>query len=300
MIDAAGAGRLKALYVVGYDILASLANGHATAAALSRLELVIVQDLFLNETARAFGHVFLPAVSSYEKDGTFMNAERRIQRVRRVLAPRGDARDDMAIVCALAAALGHGAQFPPLRADEVWDDIRGVWPGAAGIGYDRLAGGGLQWPCRDERDPGTTVLHADAFAHGARTTLERIEYRPTDERTDPGYPFLLTTGRTLHQFNVGTMTAHAPQLALRPTDTLDMHPYDARQLDLHDGEAIRIESRHGDAVLPLRVTETVAPGQLFATFHDPARALNRLTGPARDSVTAAPEYKVTAVRVALA
>ncbi|MET0807245.1 MAG: molybdopterin dinucleotide binding domain-containing protein, partial [Pseudoxanthomonas sp.] len=273
---------------------------HDTAMALSRLDLVIVQDLFLNETARAFGHVFLPAVSSYEKDGTFMNAERRIQRVRRALTPRGDARDDSDIVCALATALGHGAQFPQRRADEVWDEIRSVWPDVAGISYERMAGHGLQWPCRDERDPGTSVLHGSAFAHGVRAKLERIDYRATDERIDADYPFLLTTGRTLHQFNVGTMTLRTPQLALRPTDTLDMHPYDARQLGLHDGMPVRVESRHGDAVLPLRVTDTVGPGQLFATFHDPARALNRLTGPARDSITSAPEYKVTAVRVALA
>lgn len=300
MIDAARAGRLKALYVVGFDILASLADAHETAAALSQLELVIVQDLFLNETASAYGHVFLPAVSSFEKDGTFMNAERRIQRVRRVLAPRGEARDDAAIVCALADALGHGAQFPQVGADAVWNEIRHVWPAVAGISHERLASRGLQWPCRDERDPGTAVLHATAFTHGVRATLQRIDYRASQQHTDADYPLLLTTGRTLHQFNVGTMTARTPQITLRPTDTLDMHPYDARQLDLHDGVPVRIHSRHGDAVLPLRVTDAVAPGQLFATFHDPARALNRVTGPGRDSVTAAPEYKVTAVRVALA
>jgi formate dehydrogenase major subunit len=153
----------------------------------------------------------------------------------------------------------------------------------------------------DEGDPGTEVLHATRFAHGrARATLERIDYRPSAETADADYPFLLTTGRSLHQFNVGTMTGRTPQRMLRRTDTLDMHPYDAGQLALRDGMPVRVASRHGDAVLPLRITDAVAPGQLFATFHDPARALNRLTGPARDSVTAAPEYKVTAVRVELA
>ncbi len=300
MVDAARAGRLKALYVIGFDIHASLANTHATAAALAQLELVIVQDMFENETSRAFGHVFLPAVSSFEKDGTFMNSERRVQRVRRALAPRGLALDDASIVCRLAAALGHGAHFPTPAAASVWDEVRALWPAAAGISYARLETHGLQWPCLHEQDPGTTVLHSQRFAHGVRARFEQIDYLPTDERTDADYPFLLGTGRTLHQFNVGTMTGRTDQQALRPTDTLDMHPYDAFELGLRDGMPVRVHSRHGEAVLPLRITGMVAPGQLFATFHDPSRALNRLTSPQRDSLTDAPEYKVTAVRVTLA
>lgn len=298
MIDAARAGRLKALYVVGYDIFASLARLHATAEALSRLELVIVQDLFLNETAQSFGHVFLPAASSFEKDGTFMNSERRIQRVRRALTPRGQARSDAQIVCALAAALGFQPQFPHSQPEAVWNEIRTLWPAVAGIGYERIARHGLQWPCRDESDPGTVVLHATGFAHGPRAKLEHIDYHPTDERCDADYPFLLTTGRNLHQFNVGTMTGRTAQHALRPTDTLDMHPDDALRLGLRDGATVRIESRYGQSRLPLRITDRVAPGQLFSTFHDPVRAVNALTSSRRDSVTAAPEYKVTAVRVA--
>jgi formate dehydrogenase major subunit len=297
MIDAARDGRLKALHVIGFDIFASLANARATAAALASLELVVVQDLFLNETARAFGHVFLPAVSSYEKDGSFMNSERRVQRVRRALTPRGEALDDAQIICRLAAALGRGAQFPPVPAEAVWDEVRSLWPQAAGISNARLESQGLQWPCPDEQHPGTTLLHADRFALGVRARLERIDYLPTSERTDASYPFLLTTGRSLHQFNVGTMTGRTSQQLLRPTDTLDMHPYDAFELGLHDGLPVRVQSRHGEAVLPLRITDAIVPGQLFATFHDPARALNRVTGPQRDALTDAPEYKVTAVQV---
>lgn len=299
MIDAAREGRLRALYVVGYDIFASLAQSQEVAAALSRLELIIVQDMFLNETAREFGHVFLPAASSFEKDGTFMNSERRIQRVRRAIAPRGEALPDADIVARLAAALGHGESFAQTRADAVWDEIRDLWPAVAGISYDRIEERGLQWPCFDENHPGTTVLHESEFAHGPRTALERIEYRPTEECTDADYPFMLTTGRNLHQFNVGTMTGRTLQQVLRPTDTLDMHPYDAGQLGFHDGIRLRIESRHGQAILPLRITDAVAPGHLFASFHDPIRALNRVTGSGRDSPTSAPEYKVTAVRVAI-
>jgi formate dehydrogenase major subunit len=299
MIDAARAGRLKALYVIGYDIFASLAQAHEAAAALSQLDLIVVQDLFLNETARAFGHVFLPAVSSFEKDGTFMNSERRVQRVRRALPPRGDALDDSRIICRLAAELGHGAHFAHAGAEPVWNEIRQLWPAGSGISYERLEQRGLQWPCIDENDTGTAVLHAERFTRDVRARLEQIDYHPTGERTDADYPFLLTTGRNLNQFNVGTMTGRTPQQVLRPTDTLDMHPYDALQLELHEGMLLRVESRYGEAVLPLRITDAVAPGQLFASFHDPARLLNRVTGPTRDAVTAAPEYKVTAVRVAL-
>lgn len=301
MIDAAREGRLKALYVIGYDILASLARMHDTAEALSRLELLVVQDFFLDETAAAFAHAFLPAVSAYEKDGTFMNSERRIQRVRRVVTPRGDALDDGTILCRLAAALGHGAQFASADPERVWNEIRRMWPAVAGIDYARMdLQHGLQWPCRDPGDPGLRVLHAEAFAHGRRARLERIDYRPTTETTDAGHPFLLSTGRHLHQFNVGTMTGRTLQQSLRPTDTLDMHPYDAEQLSLHEGMPVRVRSRHGEAVLPLHITDAVAPGQLFATFHDAALRLNQVTGPVRDTLTDAPEYKVTAVGVSLA
>lgn len=142
----------------------------------------------------------------------------------------------------------------------MWDEIRGVWPAVAGISNEGLASRGPQWPCLDERNPGTAVLHATAFGRSTRATLERIDYRASAQHIDADFPFLLTTGRTLHQFNVGTMTARTPQIALRPTDTLDMHPYDARQLELHDGVPVRIQSRHGEAVLPLRVTDAVEPG----------------------------------------
>ncbi|MCC6561691.1 MAG: formate dehydrogenase subunit alpha [Xanthomonadales bacterium] len=297
MIDAARAGRLKALYVIGFDILASLANARETAAALAQAELVIVQDLFLNDTAREFGHIFLPAVTSFEKDGTFMNSERRIQRIRRAITPRGHALDDATILVRLAAAFGHGTQFPSADAQQVWDEVRELWPAGAGISYARMEQGGIQWPCRDEAHAGTTILHTERFAHGPRASLRRIDYHPTVESIDDEYPFLLSTGRDLHQFNVGTMSGRTAQNRLRPTDTLDMHPQDATALGLHDGQDLRVTSRHGSVVLPLRLSDGIVPGQLFTTFHDPARAVNQLTGPARDNITSAPEYKVTAVRV---
>lgn len=296
MMDAAEAGRLKALYVVGFDIDLSLAHQAATRRALARLDLLVVQDLFLNETAR-HAHVFLPAASSFEKDGSFMNAERRVQRVRRSLPALGEARPDWQILCELAAAMGRGEHFRHADAESIWNEIRSVWPDAAGLSYARLEAGGLQWPCRDEADPGRSLLHAQAFAGGPKARLREVDYRPSAECTDPDFPFLLTTGRHLHQFNAATMSARSPLRTLRPTDTVDMNPADAARLELVDGGTVALRSRHGEVVLPLRLSDQVQAGQLFASFHDPAVALNRLTSPQRDGMVQTPEYKLTAVCV---
>jgi formate dehydrogenase major subunit len=296
MMDAAEAGRLKALYVVGFDIDLSLARQAATRRALARLELLVVQDLFLNETAR-HAHVFLPALSSFEKDGSFMNAERRVQRVRPSLPPLGEARTDAQILCELAATMGRGEHFRHADAESVWNEVRSVWPDAAGLSYARLEEGGLQWPCRDEADPGQGLLHAQTFAGATKAKLREVDYRPSAECADADFPFLLTTGRQLYQFNAATMSARGPLRALRPTDTLDMHPADAARLGLMDGEPVLLRSRHGEAVLPLRLSDQLQPGQLFASFHDPAVALNRLTSPQRDRMVQTPEYKLTAVCV---
>ncbi len=297
MIDAAADGRLKALYVIGYDIFLSLAHSDATRRALERLELLVIQDLYINETARHFGHVFLPVASSFEKDGTFMNAERRIQRVRRVVAPPAGVRDDAQVIAALAAGLGSPARFDFESAAGIWDEIRAVWPAVAGIAWHRLDDHGIQWPCPTTDHPGTTVLHEKAFAHGPRAPLQCLEYLPTPERVSDDYPWLLTTGRTLVQFNAGTMTSRTPLAALRDDDTLDMSPADARAQGFTEGEQVRLVSRHGETQLPLRIDARIAPGQLFASFHTARRFVNRVTSPVRDRITGAPEYKVTAVRV---
>ena len=296
MMDAAEAGRLKALYVVGFDIDLSLAHQAATRRALGKLDLLVVQDLVLNETAR-HAHVFLPAASSFEKDGTFMNAERRVQRVRRSLPPPGEARPDWQILCELAAAMGKGEHFKHADAESIWNEVRAVWPASAGLSYARLDRGGLQWPCRDEGDPGQATLHAEGFTGGPTATLQVVDYRPSAESTDAEFPFLLSTGRHLYQFNAATMSGGGPLRALRPTDTLDMHPTDAHRLALVDGELLRLRSRHGWAELPLRICDQVQPGQLFASFHDPSVGLNRITSAERDSIVQAPEYKLTAVQV---
>ncbi len=297
MLDAADAGDFKALWVIGWDVLLTNPNAARTRHAFEEMELVIIQDLFLNETAQACGTVFFPCASSFEKDGTFMNAERRVQRVRKAMPPVGAAKPDWEIICLLAAAMGKGAHFSYASAEEIWEEVRRVWKAGAGISYARLEGGGLQWPCPTDDHPGTPLLHATRFPHGERATLRPIEYRPTGERVSDDFPFLLITGRNLYQFNAGTMTARTKNTALRPSDTLDIHPDDARRLGLQEGQRVRVASRYGEARLPARLTAAVKPGEVFATFHTAELFLNRVTGPIRDRYTETPEYKVTAVRL---
>jgi formate dehydrogenase major subunit len=294
MIDAALEGRLKALVVAGYDILLTNPNANRTRRALERLDLVVVIDPFWTKTAD-LAHVFLPAQSSFEKDGTFMNAERRIQRVRRVVAPVGGARSDAEIIGDLAAALGHDAAFSYTGPETVWNEIRRLWPAAGGITYGRLDDGGIQWPCPTESHPGTVRLYDTAFPTG-RTTLRRLDAPAGAEIVTADYPFVLTTGRTLYQFNAGTMTARTDNQRLRPADTLDMAPGDARMLGAADGDRVRVSSRFGEAILQVRVAGAVPAGVLFATFHTAEAFLNQVTSDVQDP-TGTPELKATAVRV---
>ena len=297
MIDAARDGKLKALWAIGYDVFLSNANAHQTAKAFANMELVIIQDFFMNETAKRFGHVFLPATSSYEKDGTFMNGERRVQRIRKAVEPRGNSRSDLKIICDLAAAMGSADDFRFDTAEEVWDEVRAVWPAGYGITYDRIETGGLQWPCPDIGHPGTEILHETEFSNGVTAALRRIKYRPTKETVIPEFPFLLTTGRTLYQFNAGTMTMRTPNNELRPTDVVVVSKQDSKLLEIVDGELVKMKSRYGEAILPVEVSDNVKSGELFATFHDPSVFLNYVTGPTGDRFTQAPEFKVTAVRI---
>ncbi|MCM3870801.1 MAG: formate dehydrogenase subunit alpha [Pyrinomonadaceae bacterium] len=297
MMDAAEAGKLKGLWAIGYDIALTNANTTATERALRSLDLVIVQDLFLNETARQFGSVFLPAASSFERDGTFMNAERRIQRVRKAIEPVGQAKPDWEIICSLAKAMGKPQFFNYNSAEEIWNEIRTVWTAGSGITYPRLDDGGLQWPCPDEGHPGTEVMHAESFPIGKTAALRRIPYRATKEVTSEEFPFLLITGRTLYQFNAGTMTMRTANAELRATDVLDISAEDADRMQLEKGQQVRIHSRYGKAELPIRITPSVRPGELFATFHTAEVFLNRVTSPYRDRYVKSPEYKITAVRI---
>ena len=297
MMAAATEGRFKALWAMGYDVLLTNPNVASTRESLGKLELLVVQDIFMNETAREFAHVVLPSACAFEKDGTFMNAERRVQRVRRAVAPPGAARTDWEPLCEVARAMGHAQEFAFDSAEAIWEEVRRVWPAGRGITYARLDRGGLQWPCPSEDHPGTTLLHSERFREGSRAALRCIDYKPTPERTSAEYPFVLNTGRSLYQFNAGTMTMRTRNRVLRPTDRLDISAADSARLALCEGDGVLLRSRYGEAVLPLHVDDGVAPGQLFATFSDPTTWLNSVTGHVRDTHTDAPEYKLTAVRV---
>ncbi len=296
MMDAAATGELKALWAIGYDVLLTNANANSTEQALGSLDLLIVQDMFINETARS-ANVFLPACSSFEKDGTFMNAERRIQRVRKAINPVGRSKSDWEIICAVAKAMNKGEMFSYSSAEDIWNEIRSVWPAGRGITYPRLDERGLQWPCFDENDQGTEILHGDTFALGKTSALRRIPFRPTKETVTEEFPFLLNTGRTLYQFNAGTMTRRTRNLEMLPTDYLDISPEDAKALEVQNGKRVRIRSRYGEAVMPIRISSALKSGELFATFHDADTFLNRLTSSHRDRYVKTPEYKITAVSI---
>ena len=297
MMDAAVAGRLRALWVIGYDIYQTNPNLNATRRALAALDFVVVQDMFLNETAREFAHVFLPVASSFEKDGTFMNSERRVQKVRRALLPAGDSKPDWEILCRAARAMGKENLFQFQSPEEIWNEIRSEWKQGAGITYARLDSAGLQWPCDSEQSPGTSVLHQNEFALGRRAALRRIEYKPSAEKASAEYPFLLTTGRTLYQFNAGTMTMRTPNARLRPHDVLDISRQDAEQLGVQEGQMVRLRSRYGSTVLPAHLDARIRKGELFATFHGSSPFLNCVVGSGTDDITSTPEYKATAVQL---
>jgi formate dehydrogenase major subunit len=226
-----------------------------------------------------------------------MNSERRIQRVRKVIEPPEEAKADWEIICELARAMGKGESFDLHSPQEIWEEIRSVWKAGNGITYARLEKGGLQWPCPTEDHPGTTVLHAKSFPSGPRAPLKRIEFAASDETTSSEFPFLLTTGRTLYQFNAGTMTMRTPNIELRSTDTLHISAEDAARLDLCNGERVCVRSRHGEVLAPIRIEGSVKAGELFATFHTSDVFLNRLVGPGRDDIVHTPEYKIVAVLI---
>jgi formate dehydrogenase major subunit len=199
-------------------------------------------------------------------------------------------------MCDVARAMGaHGFEYQGPEA--IWNEVRALCEGARGMTYARLDTGGLQWPCPAEDHPGTSLLHRDTFSIGARARLHTVDYRPTPEEATPAFPFRLITGRSLYQYNAGTMTGRTSNAALRPTDVLDLCPADASRLHILEGDLVHIVSQYGSAMLPAHVDAGVQPGQLFATFHRPEVLLNALTGPYRDSAVGTPEYKVTAVRI---
>ena len=291
MLDAATDGSFKGLFIQGEDILQSDPNTHHVVAGLAAMECVVVQDLFLNETAN-YAHVFLPGSTFLEKDGTFTNAERRIQMVRKVMAPlNGYA--DWEIVQHVANAMGLGWTYS--HPSEIMDEIAALTPTFAGVHYDRLeAEGSLQWPATD----GTPTMHIDGFVRG-KGKFVVTDYVPTDEKTGPRFPLLLTTGRILSHYNVGAQTRRTANTAWHPEDRLEIHPTDAENRGIKDGDWVGLRSRAGETTLRALITERVAPGVVYTTFHHPDTQANVITTDYSDWATNCPEYKVTAVQVGL-
>jgi formate dehydrogenase major subunit len=293
MFDAALEGSFKGLYVQGEDILQSDPNTKHVVAALSAMECVIVQDLFLNETAN-YAHIFLPGSTFLEKDGTFTNAERRIQRVRKVITPRNGLAD-WEVTIRLGEAMGFKMNYS--HPSEIMDEIAALTPTFSGVSYARLDElGSVQWPCNDKVPEGTPVMHIDGFVRG-KGRFVVTEYVPTDERTGPRYPLLLTTGRILSQYNVGAQTRRTGNIVWHEEDRLEIHPHDAEQRGVRDGDWVRLASRAGETTLRALITERVAPGVVYTTFHHPDTQANVITTEYSDWATNCPEYKVTAVQI---
>ncbi len=288
-------GQIKALYLIGENPVLADADARRAREALEKLEFLVVQDVFLSETAR-LAHVVLPATTFAEKDGTFTNTERLVQRVRRAIEPIGDAKPDWWITGQIAQRMG-GKGFDFTNPSAIMDEISRLTPSYGGISYERLEDGGLNWPCPTPQHPGTPVLHTGRFTRG-RGRFIPLEYKPPVELPDDEYPLLLTTGRSLYQFHTGTMTRRINGLnTLRNEELVAMNPKDVSALGLVDGEMVKVTSRRGDVIAKVRVTEVSPVGVVFMTFHFAESPTNQLTSPAVDPIAKIPEFKVCAVRV---
>jgi formate dehydrogenase major subunit len=293
MLEAALDGGFKGLYCQGEDPAQSDPNTQHVQAALAAMECVVVQDLFLNETAK-FAHVFLPGASFLEKDGTFTNGERRISRVRKVMPPLAG-KADWEVTLGLAEALGYKMHYE--HPSQIMDEIARLTPTFNGVSYDKLERmGSVQWPCNDKAPEGTPLMHVNGFVRG-KGRFMNTQYVPTDEKVTPRFPLLLTTGRILSQYNVGAQTRRTENVQFYSADVLEIHPHDAEERGIKQGDWVGIQSRAGDTVLRATVTERVQPGVVYTTFHFPESGANVITTDNSDWATNCPEYKVTAVQL---
>jgi len=296
MFDAAIEGTFRALFVHGEDIAQSDPNVKHVLAALGAMELVVVQDLFLNETAK-FAHVFLPGASFLEKDGTFTNAERRINRVRAVMKPKSG-RHEWDIVCQIATAMGYPMQYD--HPSQIMDEIASVTPTFTGVSFDKLDEmGSVQWPCNEQAPDGTPIMHVDAFTRGLGRFVP-TPFVPTDERSTRRFPLILTTGRILSQYNVGAQTRRTANIAWHQEDVLEIHSHDAEVRGIEDGDEVTLASRVGATTLHAQISDRMPTGVVYTTFHYPVTGANVVTTENSDWATNCPEYKVTAVQVTLA
>ena len=295
MLDAACQGKLKALYLIGENSVLSEPNINHVRKALSSLEFLIVQDIFFTETAE-LAQVVLPAASFAEKEGTFTNTERRVQRVRKAIEPVGSSRADWLITCQIAQRMGaKGFDFE--HPSQIMDEIACLTPSYGGISYQRLENGGLQWPCPTKEHPGTPILHSQKFTRG-KGRLTPLEYKPPMELPDGDYPLVLTTGRRLFHYHTGTMTRKVEGLNIfMGEERVQVNPEDAKRLGISDGDRIKVISRRGEVTASTDVTEVVPVGLVYMTFHFAESPTNILTSTAVDPITQTPEYKVCAVRI---
>jgi len=293
MFEAAMDGTFLGLYCEGEDIVQSDPNTQHVEAALRAMECVVVQDLFLNETAK-FAHVFLPGSSFLEKNGTFTNAERRISPVRKVMPPLAG-KEDWEVTVMLSNALGYPMNYS--HPSEIMDEIARLTPTFHGVSYERLDElGSIQWPCNEQAPEGTPIMHIDQFVRG-KGRFMLTEYVPTEERTSKRFPLILTTGRILSQYNVGAQTRRTANSMWHDEDRLEIHPADAETRGINEGDWVGITSRAGETVLRARVSERMQPGVVYTTFHFPESGANVITTDNSDWATNCPEYKVTAVEV---
>jgi formate dehydrogenase major subunit len=297
IFDAIDEGRIEAVYLVGENPVLSEANANHIKESLQKLKFLVVQDIFLSETAQ-FADVILPAGAFAEKDGTFTNTERRVQRVRKALEPIGDARTDGWITSEIARRMGaRGFDFADSEA--IMKEITSLTPSYGGISYDRLEKGGLQWPCPTGDHPGTPYLHKERFpTPSGKARFVPLEYKPSAELPDEGYPLTLTTDRSLFHFHTSTMTRKAAGLEqLSGQELLNLHPADASRFGISDGEMLRVVSRRGQMTARAKVTDACLEGVVSSTFHFAESPVNELTNAARDPVAKTPETKVCAVRI---
>jgi predicted molibdopterin-dependent oxidoreductase YjgC len=307
MPDAITDGRLAALWIMGENPILSDPNSDHAKKAFEQIEFLVVQDIFLTETAE-LADVVLPAASFAEKDGTFTNTERKVQRVRRAVPPPGEARDDLSIINMVSKRMlgsqgGYAGPVDPIYhtvaplAVDVFAEITTCWPAMAGMSYDRLAEQALTWPCPDVNHPGTPILHTQGIARG-KGLLSAITWNGPEELPDEEYPLVLTTGRVLYQYHTGTMTRRSPVLeGNAPSAYIEMNPEDAASLDLKDNEEVQASSRRGSIRLPVRITDRVKKGLVFIPFHYKEAAANLLTNDALDPQCKIAEAKVCAIKV---
>ncbi len=295
MLDAAFDGNIKAIYLMGENPILSDADANHTEKALRNLEFLVVQDIFLTETAR-MADVVLPAVSFAEKNGTFTNTERRIQRVRKAIEPIGNSKPDWWIICQLARRMG-AQNFDFEHPFEVMGEIAMLTPSYGGVTYERLEKCGLQWPCPTKDHPGTPILHVGRFVCGLGR-FTPLQYRPPAELPDRDYPLILTTGRSLYHYHTGTMTRKVTGLnIIEPEGVIAINPVDASSLKIKDGDKVKVVSRRGEVVVKAKVTEQSPPKVVYMDFHFAESAANILTNSALDPIAKIPEFKVCAIRI---